>query len=306
MAAVSARRALLVFFGVLPELAATAEARASESPALNLVVSSQCPSAELIKAELAPLLGDPAPSVTVEVVDSGESYRIRVGSAEREVSDARRDCEERAKVSAVFIALNLPARAPEPPPPPPRPPPSPAQTAPRPRATQVAFQLLGAVEHAPELSRTGKGVYLGASLRRGPLELALGSGVLAPLRVVAAEGEAVSYELWRFPTSLTLGYNAEGRVLSFGVAAGVALDLMRFRGVDIPDPDSGLRANPGFLLTLPLRLHASRHIAGVLIPTLALFPRTYLVRLEPTRQLDETPRLWLGARIGLELSILGG
>jgi hypothetical protein len=297
---------------ILPGLAAASQARASERPALNLVVSSQCPSAELIESELAPLLGEPAraldPSVTTEVVDSGDTYRIRVGSAERVVSDARRDCEERAKVSAVFIALNLPMRAPEPPPSPtrPRPSPPPALPAARSGPTQLALQLTGAVEHAPGSSGSGKGVYIGASLRRGPVELTLSSGVFAPLRVVAAEGEAVSYELWRIPSALTLGFNAKGRLLTFGVAAGLVLDLMRFQGVDIPDPDSGLRVNPGLLLALPLRLSASRHVAAVLMPTLSLFPRTYLVRLEPTRQLDETPRLWLGVRIGLELSVLGG
>lgn len=308
----SARRALLLIWQILPGLLAVSVARASEPPALDLVASSHCPSRELIERELAPLLGGRAPvldtSVSIEITDSGESYRISVGSAEREVSDPRRDCEERAKVSAVFVALNLPTRAPEPPPPqaPQRAPHQPEATPARPRQMQLVLQLFGAVEHAAELSRAGKGLYLGASLRRGRADLTLNAGAFAPLRVVAADREAVAYELWRLPTSLTLGFSTDSRVISVGIAGGLAFDVLRFRGIDLPDPDSGVRINPGFVVTLPLRLHANRHVAAVLMPTLSLFPRTYIVRLEPTRDLGESPRFWLGARIGLETSVLGG
>lgn len=308
----SARRALLQISQILFGLTAASLSRANESPPLNLAVSSQCPSRELIASELAPLLGERAPeldtSVPIEISDAGDSYRIRVATAERQVNDPQRDCHERAKVSAVFIALNLPARPPEPPlaqapEPPPRPEPPPAV---QPRPTQLVLQLLGAVEHALELPGTGKGLYVGAALRREGFELTLNGGAFAPLSIVVPERETTAYELWRFPSSLTIGFRTDARGFSLGIAAGLALDVLRFRGVDLPNPDSGLRLNPGFILTLPLRLHASRQLAAVLMPTLALFPRTYIVRLEPTRQLDESPRFWLGARIGLETSVLGG
>ena len=306
----SARRALLLTSQVLVGLTAASVARASESSPLNLAVSSQCPSRELTESQLAPLLGERAPeldtSARIEISDRGDSYRIRVGAAEREVNDPQRDCEERAKVSAVFIALNLPARAAEPPQAPQRPSPQPAPPAIQPSQTQVVLQLLGSFEHAPELSGTGKGLYVGASLRRGRVDLTLNGGIFAPLSVASTERETAAYELWRFPTSLTLGLRTNGRWLSLAIAGGLAFDVLRFRGVDLPNPDSGLRVNPGFILALPLRLHASRDVAAVLMPTLAFFPRTYIVRLEPTRQLDESPRFWVGARIGLETSALGG
>jgi hypothetical protein len=302
---------LLLILQILSGLTAANVARASDPPPLNLTVSSECPSRELIETELAPLRGEgPSAldtSARIEIIDSGENYRISVGAAEREVNDPRRDCQERAKVSAVFIALNLPARATEPPPPAaPRPPPQPQPPAARPSPTQIVLQLLGAVEHAPELSVTAKGGFIGVSLRRGRFDLTLNSGIFAPLRVVGADGAAATYELWRFPSSLTLGFDSSGRVLSLGVAGGLAFDVLHFSGLDLPNPDSGLRVNPGFLLALPFRLYASRQLAAVLMPTLALFPRTYLVRLEPTRQLGESPRFWFGARIGLETSVLGG
>jgi hypothetical protein len=312
VAAVPARRALLLISQILFGLTAASVARAGDARPLDLAVSSQCPDREMLESQLAPLLGVRTPgldsSVRVEVSDLGDSYRVRVGTAERQVEDPQRDCQERAKVSAVFIALNLPARAPEPPPPQ-----APRGAAPQPRPpavrasqTQLVLQLLGSVEHAPELSATGKGLYVGAALRRGRVDLTLHAGMFAPLGVVVPERETTAYELWRFPSSLTIGFMTDDRGLSVGIAGGLALDLLRFRGVDLPNPDSGLRVNPGLLLALPLRLHASRHVAAVLMPTLALFPRTYIVRLEPTRQLDESPRFWLGARIGLETSALGG
>lgn len=307
----SAPRALLLIWQLLTGLTAGSVARASEPPRLTLAVSSQCPSRELVDSELAPLLGDRAlevpTSANIAITDAGESYRIRVGTAEREVNDPRRDCQERAKVSAVFIALNLPNRAPAPPPQPlHRPSQQLETTGAHPTQTQLVLRLLGAVEHAPELSSAGKGLYVGASLRRGRVDATLESGVFAPLSVVAADREAVTYELWRFPTSLTLGFSTKGSALSLGVAGGLALDVLRFRGVDLPNPDSGVRLNPGLVLTLPLRLHANRHVAAVLRPTLTLFPRTYIVRLEPTRELGESPRFWLGAHLGLETSVLGG
>jgi hypothetical protein len=295
---------------ILLGLTAANVARASDSPPLNLAVSSQCPSREQIESQLAPLLGERATqldtSARIEISDAGNSYRIRVATAERQVNDPQRDCQERAKVSAVFIALNLPVRAPEPPPPPQQPPAQPEPPVVQPSRMQLVLQLLGSVEHAPELPGTGKGLYVGAALRSGRIDLTLHGGVFAPLSVVGPERETTAYELWRFPASLTIGFSSDARGLSLGIAGGLALDVLRFRGVDLPNPDSGLRVNPGFLLAVPLRLHASRHVAAVLMPTLALFPRTYIVRLEPTRQLDESPRFWLGARIGLETSALGG
>lgn len=306
----SAPRALLLISQILLGLTAASVAGAGESLPLNLTVSSQCPNRELIDSQLAPLLGERAPeldtSVRVEISDLGDSYRIRVGSTERQVDDPQRDCQERAKVSAVFIALNLPARAQEPQQAAPAPAPRPGPPGVQPSQMQLVLQLLGAVEHAPELSGTGKGLHVGAALRSGRIDLTLNGGIFTPLGVVGPERETTAYELWRFPTSLTIGFRTDDRGLSFGVAGGLALDVLRFRGIDLPNPDSGLRVNPGFLLALPLRLHASRHVAAVLIPTLAVFPRTYIVRLEPTRQLDESPRFWLGARIGLETSTLGG
>ena len=310
MARVSARRALFLLAQMLLESTAVKVAHAHESPRLNLVVSSQCPSRELIEDQLAPLLGERTPeldtSIAIEITDQGENYHIGVGTAEREVHDPRRDCQERAKVSAVFIALNLPARAPEVRPlPAPRPSPPPERPMPG-SQTQVGLQLLGAVEYVPELSRAGKGFYAGASLWGGRVELTLHSGIFAPLNVLAAEREGVTYELWRLPSSLTVGFSTGGQALSLGLGGGLAVDVLRLRGVDVPNPDSGVRVNPGFLIALPLRLRANRHVAAVLVPTFTLFPRTYLVRLEPTREVDETPQFWLGARFGMEFSVLGG
>jgi len=46
------------------------------------------------------------------VIDAGARYVIEIDGARRQIDDARRDCMERARVSAVFIALNLRASEP--------------------------------------------------------------------------------------------------------------------------------------------------------------------------------------------------
>lgn len=294
---------------------AASTARASE-PALVLGGSSQCPSRELVESQLAPLVADRAldldTSAPVEITDAGDSYRIRVGRAVREITDARRDCQERAKVSAVFIAMNWPERAAttnQPPPAAERAPSEPSAVLPRvsspPPRLSVALQLLAAAEHAPALARTGKGVYVGASGRSGSFRLTLSSGLLAPLALTADGSDAATYELWRFPSSLTAGVESRNDVLSVGLEAGLALDALHFRGLEVPNPDAELRLNPGIVAAAPLRLLAGHGVAAVLVPTASYFPRTYLVRLEPTRQLGESPRWWLGVRIGLELTAFG-
>ena len=74
-------------------------------------------------SELEPLLqgyalAEGTPDAVATIEDLGETYRIGVGEAAREVRDPARKCLERARVAAVFLALNLPSEEPATPPPP--------------------------------------------------------------------------------------------------------------------------------------------------------------------------------------------
>ncbi|HOU93139.1 MAG TPA: hypothetical protein PLU22_18935, partial [Polyangiaceae bacterium] len=87
---------------------------AAEAKEPLVIEGGSCPSAAEVGAALEPLLDEPArsqlaaaPAERLRVVDHGDRYRIEVGTTVREVADPERDCAERARISAVFIAMNL-------------------------------------------------------------------------------------------------------------------------------------------------------------------------------------------------------
>lgn len=268
-----------------------------------------CPSRAAVERELSPLLGQTSAlretSVTITIDDQGDSYRVSVAGAQRLISDPLRDCDERAKVSAVFIALNLPTRSPPQAAPPALAPAPASEAGIEPPSWRVRLRALAGFEHAPEPARLATGLALGGTLRRGALGVGLSAGLQTPV-TIASEGDGSGYELWRLPTALTLSYTSDAGAWGAGVEGGVAVDALHFRGISLPNPDSGLRLNAGLRVSVVLRLRANRSLAALLLPTLAYYPRTYLVRLEPTRLLGESPRFWWGVGIGLESSVLGG
>lgn len=268
-----------------------------------------CPSRAAVERELLPLLGETSvqleTSAAARIEDLGESYRVSVNGAARLISDPLRDCDERAKVSAVFIALNLPPRSVPQTPRAPAAVPQPEGVMARPH-WRLQLRALASFEHAPEPEGLATGLTFGGALRQGALGVALSAGVQTPVTLGAHDGQAGSYELWRLPAAVTLGYVHEAGRWGAGFEGGLALDLLRFRGVSLPNPDAGVRLNAGLRGSLVVRLRASRTLAALLLPTLAFYPRTYLVRLEPTRLLGESPRFWWGVGIGLESSVLGG
>jgi hypothetical protein len=306
-------------------------AGAQQNRELRLEVRSACPNRGLLEAELAPLLrgyqlGEAASTPLVaQVEDLGERYTMSIGDAAREVSDPARQCLERARVAAVFLALNLPplkddatlkdsaqSDAPAPAAPPPRNDgPSDAsavnqgQHPARASAHSLDLRLFGFAEAAPEAAAMGAGAGVGASLPFGPWALSLLGGISTPSRPSHSDNEAPKFELWRVPFAALLGYNVRWGGVGVGLEAGVALDLLRFQGEAVPNPESSMRLNPGLRFGAVLRLHASQRFAALLIPGFSYFPRTYSIRVEPSSTLAETPRWWLGGSLGLEYSFGG-
>lgn len=97
------------------------EARA-EPPRTLLVIADGCPNAAQVRDMLAPLVAGTRVLIAPEqagegrgeaahVRDLGGDYVIELRGAQRQHHDADADCKERARVAAVFIALNLPGRA---------------------------------------------------------------------------------------------------------------------------------------------------------------------------------------------------
>jgi hypothetical protein len=284
---------------------------------LGLRVKSACPDRDLVLSELTPLLrgyalSDSADSFA-EIEDLGDRYTINVAGASREVRDPRRQCLERARVAAVFLALNLPSS----PPPPPK-------TAPRlqspdrperevaPRAVSArdrrAFEVrpFALAESAWGAGVASTGVGLAASLRRGSLAVTLLGAATTPTTPYQSNREPTRFELRRLPFAALLGWEASLGMLGLGAETGLALDVLRFDGKAVPHAEQALRVNPGLRLNGVLRVRASRLLSAELMPIVAWFPRTYLVRIEPAQLLAETPRFWLGISLGLNCQVWGG
>jgi len=258
-------------------------------------------------------LNDEAASLVVVVEDLGKNYRVSIGSASREIRDERRGCLERARVAAVFSALNLPES---------RPSAAPSnvpigsaadreQGLPAGEHADLAarasrtLRLRGfaQVDTAPAADATARGIGAGMSLSWRDVSLGLQAAVTTPTTPFQPVDEPAAFELTRFPLAVLLGYSRGVGIFDFGLETGPAVDVLRFEGQGVPNPESSLRLNPGVRLQALLRVRASRRLAAELIPALSWFPRTYLVRVEPSRTLAETPRWWLGASIGLTYAV---
>ena len=297
----------------------TASPALAQNPStIALHVDSACPSRALVEAALLPLLRDyelreDQANNVAYVRDLGESYRVSVNGAAREVADPERQCLERARVSAVFVMLNL--AQPVPSGPAATEPPAPAAAAvstppavvvapsaqPRP---VLALRAFAQVESAPSAALVSTSVGMGATWHSGPLGLSLVGAFATPTEPRPPDGSASRVRLWRAPCGLLLGWEVPlGLLLSVALEGGAALDVLRLQGGPVPNADGGTRFNLGLRGNAALRLRASRRLQAELGPSFSYFPRTYLARVEPSWVVAETPRWWLGVGLGLHFSI---
>ena len=249
------------------------------------------------------------------VTDLGERYRVEIGDVQREFEDGAHDCVERARVAAVFIALNRkesqaapPQAAPELPPPPPapqrpsEPEPEPPLPADDPSIAHYGVHLFGAAGFAPEPSAMAPGGGAGVWLSAGALRFELSSGVLAATSIdlSARSGVDGSVALVRLPSTLSASYLLRAGRLQLGPTLGFAFDLLRLHGTRVPDAQTALRANAGALAAIDAHLRLSPVWLVLMRVSLSAFPRVYDLELDPAGTLGHTPRLWLGATLGIE------
>ena len=311
-------RALSVALWLGLTIASHAQAQAPRP--LGLRLKSACPGRVLLVSELSPLLRGYALSdsadLFAEIEDLGESYTVNVAGASRKVRDPGRQCLERARVAAVFLALNLPSSLS---------PPSPTTAAPRvqspdrlerdlphhdappardPRAFEMRPFALAEAAWGAGVASTGVG--LAASLRLGSAAITLLGAATTATTPYQANGEPTRFELRRLPFAALLGWETSLGMLGLGAETGLALDVLRFDGRTVPHAEQALRVNPGLRFNAVLRVRASRRLSAELMPIVAWFPRTYLVRVEPSHLLAETPRFWLGVSLGLKCQVWGG
>jgi hypothetical protein len=211
--------------------------------------------------------------------------------------DVGRDCTERARVAAVFIALALsPPAAPErPAPPPPPAPPS----APR-RWFELAAEarLDGASVGAPAATTVAWGGEVRGAVGRGVLGIAATAGVLAPTDDAFG---SVEVRQQRFPLSLSLTLGHElARGLGIAGDLGLAVVPFTLQGEGLSTVAPATRIDLGARLSVALRLPA---LAGRLAPVVGLhadlFPRPYRFSVDPLGDIGSSSGFWLGASLGL-------
>jgi hypothetical protein len=266
---------------------------------------ASCPSAKLLREQLAVLLpagtrlavntdAPAAGALAASLRDQGSSFSVTADGVEREVDDPARDCVERARVAAVFIALNVQPKL------------SAAQAAEGEDEDAaggwgVELELFAAAAYASEIDRMAPGAGVGVWFARESWRLAFHAAVLAPADVglEAAPGVSGDVGLLRVPLVGSAAYLFAADTVEIGPALGLELDVLRMRGQGVERPETELRLNPGAMVGAVMRARLSHAFSALLRLSLSAFPRAYELTVDPSGQLGATPRLWLGAALGV-------
>lgn len=285
-------------------------------PASSLSIEADtCPSQELVEEQLLPLLdrrpsdATPGGAELVRVQDLGGAYRIEVGAAIRQAEDPARDCLERARVAAVFIALNLQSEARPPAPaaaktPSPPPIPKPALPAPPPEprpSPRVGWQAWGQAAAAPTADVFTVGAGLGMSVHQDPWLVTVRAGAHAPtdLELDAPSLPQARVSVLRIPATLAAGPLWELGFLEIGPTAGIAIDGLWLRGAGVERAASSFRLNLGATLGVEARWPAGLRWLVFSTFHAAAFPREYRLVVEPAGTTGRSPRLWMGLALGI-------
>jgi hypothetical protein len=290
--------------------AAAGGARASE-PELQSLVGGQstCPRSDLVLAELATLLppervsarlraraGTPA----VELVDLGVPFQVVVGGHVREYRDEARDCAQRARVAAVFVAMTIdPAAvitAPAPSPPAP-PPPAVADTPRGPPAARVdVAAAIDAGTIADERVAQG-GLDVRLAVGRRPLAFVAGATVLWPADTSIG---GVRLHQWRLPIDAGVRVRFIERRFAPYAELGLCAAALSETAADLAAASNRTTIELGVRGAIGVRVGASR-----LAPFAALradwVPSPPEIYARPQGVAGHTPTLWIGASAGASL-----
>jgi hypothetical protein len=312
----------VVFWWLSPLLVAGANPAASETAAappaaIAVEVTGECPTREAVLAALLPVLGDQPGRALREpprVIDSGGRFEVTALGHSQEYVDSARNCAERARVAAVFIALTLnPPTFEMPPPPPPPPviekpaPPPPPPPEPAPPAgwarVGVAARIDNAASSAPGPS---DGVTLGGELRVAGGGRHLGvvatGGMLAPTEQRVS---SVTVRQQRFPLSLAAGVRLQpARSFELTAALGLALTPFTLRGQGLATSSPATRLDAGVRAGIDLHFP---NLAGRVTPFVGVHAeyalRSYKIEVDPLGEIGSTGQLWIGASAGVAFEV---
>ena len=296
-------------------LVARASAAQQADGASPVVVDGTCPSPQSVLTVLQSLLpsGGVGAPAGASVADRGAVYVVAVGDQTKTYPDADRNCDQRARIAAAFIALAL-----EPGSAPPEQehaaPPAPvagaatedrAPAAPGRAFTWARLDGLGAFEVSSPSGLGSPGL---------ALEVAAGRGAWGAWAACAWIGAATmrfatagDVRLERFPCAI--GPAARllvTRVLETELKGGVALGAMRATGQGFATAYSAERLEVGARLAIDAAIHVSP--SARLLPVAGLeatfYPVPYHLALAPGGIVASTPTVWAGVTAGLRWEAL--
>jgi hypothetical protein len=269
--------------------------------------TSSCPTREAVAAALSPALAhfrpnpDPLPS-DFRLADLGDAFEVTAGGQVQRYADAPRDCTERARVAAVFVALamNPPSLEPPPLPPPaiqrPQPPPVPERARSW-LSVGAAARLDGAVGGGGDAtSGATAGGELDIAVGRGSFGIEASAGLMTSTQNTIAPIQVTQQ---RFPCSLSATFRRRaGAHLEMGAGLGAALTpfTLHGRGLDMTLPVT--RFDAGARLALELRV-ARPGLAPFANLHVEYFPRTYEIAVAPLGNIGTTAPLQLGLSLGV-------
>jgi hypothetical protein len=311
---------------------------------LTVSASGSCPTDAAVTAALVPLIKlesvrnvDGPPRVT----DLGDRFEVAAAGQVGLYADAARDCTERARVAAVFIALALnppafqaraarstsPAGSPRKDddrkdekrdnrnaeqdqrpmekPPTVEPPLAPS----KPGETWARLMFGARLEAAPEVSgrpatTAGFGLDVQGAGGLDDFGVVIGAGVRAP---TVSTFSSVSVREQRFPFSIAAAvrYEAAHSVELTG-EAGMSLVILRLR-----DESPGGLLAPATRLDLGLRAGIALRLAPLsprwspfAIVSMEYFPRPYSYQVDPVGRIGTSAPVWVGTTLGLSFQAL--
>jgi len=271
----------------------------------SVAVTGDCPGAEAVTAALRSALGSDAKvgvSEPPRVSDQGDRFSVAAAGQVQQYADPGRDCDERARAAAVFIALALN---------PPLAPPGPAPTvrdapAPPPPPASARWLDLAVAARADGGPGQAVGPAIGAEIHAAAgwrwLGVAATAGILAP-----SEGtySSITVRQQRFPLSLALTARRDvSQRLAIAGAAGAALVPLTVRATAIDGGPSSTRLDAGIRLAFELRFRATPRLAPFVDLHAEFFPRAYELQVDPLGTIGSTGRFWLGVSAGVAFEAL--
>jgi hypothetical protein len=271
---------------------------AAEAGAAHIAGDSRCPTPAdvwtalqgLVPAPRLGLTGDGRPTV----LDEGSAYRVLLGERARAYHDPARDCAERARVAAIFLALALePADAARPEPEAAVAPPA----ADRPARSLTLLEISARGDAGLAAGRKeGEG---GLSVRvahGGALQWAAGTSVTWPRDTLVG---GVRLNQWRLPFDLGLRAQRDAGTLAPFVEGGLMAALVSARAPDLASPRAARAFEWGVRAALGVRGRWWPRLSPLAALHAEWIPRPSAIVALPRGDLGHTPWLWLGASAGL-------